>query len=327
MINTLAAESLFYSKDIYMSYSSLSKLLYSPVIFYAKYILKEGVDSNDPHLVNGKLLHCLLLEKENFENKFVVTPSKIPSKNALTVLNLIYSSAKNAFRENDPLESLNDIIISSLSLIGLHQSLTSDESRINKILTEENKNYYNYLQASSKKDIVSAEDYTRALEVVDLIKSNQKISSLLAINADFSQLESYSELNFECKLENYSFGLRGVIDNIQINHKEKVIYINDFKTTSKTLLEFPESIDYYKYWMQASIYIKLVQEKLKLDYKIKFHFIVIDKYNSTYAFEVSDKTLNEWSLKLKNVLDQAEYHISNRDFSLPYELAINDVIL
>ena len=64
----------FYKSDFYFSYSSINKLLYSPAAFYRHYILNQREDMVDAHLVAGKVLHCLLLEPEKFNDEFIVIP-------------------------------------------------------------------------------------------------------------------------------------------------------------------------------------------------------------------------------------------------------------
>jgi hypothetical protein len=126
----------------------------------------------------------------------------------------------------------------------------------------------------------------------------------------------------------YDFGLRGFVDNINIDHGAKVIYINDLKTSGKLLQDFPETIEYYKYWLQAAVYCKLVRANYSLsDYKIKFHFIVVDKLTQCYAFEVSTETLKSWMDKLDEIMKIADYHYTNRKFDLPYEYEVGGIIL
>ena len=64
MINKQKEEE-FYARDKFnFSYSSLNKLLFSPSLFYKDYILQDREIRTDKHLVEGKLIHCLLLEQE-----------------------------------------------------------------------------------------------------------------------------------------------------------------------------------------------------------------------------------------------------------------------
>ena len=75
MIRNKEKEDKFYAKkDFCFSYSSLNKLLFSPSLFYKEYILFDREVKTDKHLVEGKLVHCLLFEPENVEEKFSIVP-------------------------------------------------------------------------------------------------------------------------------------------------------------------------------------------------------------------------------------------------------------
>ena len=63
-------ENNFYSKKFKFSYSSLNKLLFSPSLFYRDYILEEREIKTDKHLIEGKLIHLLLLQPEEFDKEF-----------------------------------------------------------------------------------------------------------------------------------------------------------------------------------------------------------------------------------------------------------------
>ena len=82
--------------------------------------------------------------------------------------------------------------------------------------------------------------------------------------------------------------------------------------------------------MQAVIYTILVNKNSddKIEsYKINFNFVVIDNYNQIYVFEVSNETMSKWYIGFEDVIKQANYHFSKKDFSLPYEFALKNVIL
>ena len=63
-------EKEFYSKPFSFSYSSLNKLLWNPQAFYQTYVLGNREERTDAHLVNGKIIHALLLEESKFPNSF-----------------------------------------------------------------------------------------------------------------------------------------------------------------------------------------------------------------------------------------------------------------
>jgi hypothetical protein len=132
-------------------------------------------------------------------------------------------------------------------------------------------------------------------------------------------------------LPNFPFGLKGILDNVVVDADNKKIYINDLKTTGQALTDFKESVEFFHYWIQASVYVRLVLDFLK-DYidnswVVKFSFIVIDKQQQVYPFEVSKSTMLSWMEKTNDVLKQATYHYENKDYNLPYMFASGKVYL
>jgi len=161
---------------------------------------------------------------------------------------------------------------------------------------------------------------------------NPQICNLIGCNLnEFDNKEVFNEIPLECNINNKSFGLKGIIDNIVIDHDNKMIYINDIKTTSKDLKDFPESIEFYNYWMQAAIYSTIIAIKfinlIDGGYQMKFHFVVIDKAYQVYPFPVSDNTLNNWFNKLTDTLEKANWHYTNKNYELPYDFAMGKVVL
>jgi hypothetical protein len=134
-----------------------------------------------------------------------------------------------------------------------------------------------------------------------------------------------------CNIINKSFGLKGIVDNLVIDHDQKVLYINDVKTTSKDLKDFPETVEFYSYWMQAAIYSTMAvvkfQSLLSNGYELKFHFVVVDKNFQTYAFPVKNVTLEHWFERLSISLDKAEWHYTNKSYDLPYDFATKSITL
>jgi len=318
------AEENFYSKKFHFSYSGLNKLLFAPGAFYKHYILNQREDRMEQHMLEGKLLHSLLLEEDKFDEQYVLSPVKLPGDSAKKVLDKVFTKALIDGYLELSLEEVKTDILQVLQEINLHQSLKTDEQRIEKMMTEENKSYYDFLRTKGDKSVIDIDILTRAKENAAIVRQNDKIRELLGIGNPATS----NELKLEADCE-YQFGLRGIIDNLNIDHSNKVIYINDLKTSGKTLDDFPETIEYYKYWLQAAIYARLVRANypdLK-DYKIKFHFIVIDKLSQAYAFEVSTVTYNSWIDRLDEILKIADYHYSNRKFELPYKYEVSNVIL
>ncbi len=332
MIKDLDKEKVFLdacaSGTFQFSYSSLNRLIFSPQLFYKDYILKDREERTDKHLIQGKLIHLLLLQPEEFDNQFVLLPAKLPSESLRKVLKQIAANA--AHKE---LSKVSDqTILDSLKEIGLYQSLKDEAKRVAKVRTPECEDYYRFLSTTNK-DIIDVDTLEKCKESVELIKDNKPIMELLEDNTtdfEMDSIEIFNEAPLECNLDGYTFGLKGIVDRYVIDHDKKVITIIDIKTTGKTIVDFPETVEFYNYWLQAAIYMTLVAKNLDentQNYKINLNFIVIDKYNQVYNFPVRDTTMNAWGDGMSGILGMANYHIENNRFDLPYDFLTKSISL
>ena len=325
MVNTKldskGLEDKFYSQPFSFSYSGLSKLLYSPGLFYNHYILQEREERLDQHLIEGKVIHCMLLDNGSFNKQFIVSPSNLPSTNSKSVIDKLFYDKKVVEGE---LEEHDQLILEILRDINLHQSLKTDQQRLDKIITEDVKSYWGFLKQKGNKDLLDQETLDKCTKSVEILRNNKHVNELMGLTmSDFELQEIFNEQPIETELKNAPFGLKGIVDNIKIDYAAKTVYINDLKTSSKTLSEFKESIEYYNYNLQAAIYSVLVSYKfseiLNSSWKIQFSFVVIDKYQQVGIYEVSQDTLIRWDEKLSNTLEIARAHYVTRDYTKPAE--------
>jgi len=328
MNKDLQKEEEFYAKPFRFSYSSLNRLLFSPSLFYKDYILKDREIRTDKHLVEGKLVHCLVFEPENLNKKFNVVPGKAPSDSVRKVL-----KDMSLVTDAPTLQECDDfIILDSLKSLNLYQSLKADESRIAKIRTEDNEPYWKFL-SNSNVDVVNQDTLEDCTAKAEVIKSNDEVMSLFKneqTDFDLDPITTHAEKYLSSELEGYPFGIHGYIDYYTVDSESKTVTICDLKTSGKTIVDFRDSVDFYNYWLQAAIYSKLVYDFLGDDadeYTFIFNFIVIDKYNQVYVFGVSQETMAQWASGLSGTLKTADYHYKERNFSLPYDFLVNKIKL
>lgn len=333
----IAAEEEFYSKEFFYSYSSLSKLMWSPAAFYQTYVLGFREESTSPSLVNGKVIHALILSQSVFDEMFVISPSKIPSDKTKYVIDRVFAHHKELSANGDSRTELmdySDAILDVLVDINLHQSLKTDLQRVEKIISEDALSYWQFLKTKGKREIIDQDTFNYCQEAADAIKTNPKLSKLMGLEVtEFDNIDVYNEIELSKKLDKFQFGIKGILDNVVVDHDEKKIYINDLKTTSKDLKDFPDSVEYYSYWMQASIYLILIYfefEKFITNekYKVYFNFVVIDRNFMAYAFPVSQETQEKWFERFnQEVMIAAEYHYTNKKYELPYKFCTEQIIL
>lgn len=327
------SEKTFYDKKFYFSYSSLSKLLWNPVAFYHIYVLGLREEKITPSLLNGKVIHALLLSTDVFNDMFIISPDNLPTGNTKTVIDRIYNHSLELADSRTKLEDYENAIVDVLLDMNLHQSLKTDKQRIEKIITPQSINYWEFLKKKGNKELIDQSTYDYCNTAANQVKDDEKLVKLLGFNVtQFDNIEVYNEYEVKHDMTSFSFGLKGIIDNLVINHDEKVIYINDIKTSSKDLINFTESIEYYSYWMQAAIYTIICYLKYSnlivvKNYSVKFHFIVIDQNFLTYAFPVSNTTIEKWIDQVTEKLKIAEYHYNNKKYELPYLFCTGKMIL
>lgn len=314
-------EKQFYQKDFSFSYSSLNKLLFSPSLFYKDYILNEREVRTDKHLIEGKLLHCLLFEPENLQNKFKIIPDKTPSDSVVKVLKSLYNKVGDADLLNP---GISNEVLNVLQEQNLYQSIKDDSKRLEKIQNSNNLAYWEFMQ-NPNVDVVDLDTVAKSKERVEILLNNKEIKELLShkpTDFELDPIQVFVEKALITKLKDKKFGLKGIVDFFMIDDDKQEVTICDLKTTSKSISDFKETVEYYNYWLQASIYSKLVydnvSDKVK-DYTFTFKFAVIDTYDQTYLFEVSKESLNQWASALENIIEIADYHYTNNDYSLPYE--------
>jgi len=328
-------EDKFFSTPFLLSYSGINKLLYSPDAFYRHYILNQREDTQTDGMIEGSLLHCLLLTPERFDDEYIMASTKMPSDSQKKLIYNVFELYKMDMEEDTEtartkLGDYDTDILSYLSEINLYQSLKTDEGRLKKILTEDNNDYWSYLKEAEGKTIISVDTYDFIKEAVEKVKSNPQVMEIMGFFADsMNGISKINEVVLVQIKEELPFNLRGIIDNLVFDPSKKEIRINDLKRSQKSISTIAETIEFYKYWIQAAMYHNMVIDNYGLlpeykDWKIVYRFIIVDTYGQTGIVKISDETMAKWKLELNNVIQEAKFHFDKKDFSLPYNFLINE---
>jgi len=328
-------EDMFYAKQFAFSYSSLSKLLSSPMLFYKHYILKDEDDIETQSMIEGSLIHCLLLTPDQFEHDFIMARSTLPSENVQDVIARVFEQHMDELTDESILVKRTSLdmyekeILDILAEMNLFQKM-SEPVRLGKIINENGIDFFNFMREAAGKTIIDAATYSKCCDTVEIIKKHP-VAKLMGVNAENLD-DVFDETILETDLEGMPFSLKGKLDNFVIDHSTSTVYVNDLKTT-RSLIEFPDTVEKYGYWLQAAIYMRLARRAVPAisrkarDYKYVFNFVVVDKYNQIYAFEVSEDTMTNWEIDLQEKLHEAKYHYESRDYTLPYKFVKSKVML
>lgn len=328
LVERLKLEDEFFAQGFLMSYSGLNRLLFSPGAFYQHYVLRQREDSTDKAMAEGKLIHCMLLNPEKFDDEFVILPNSFPSENPKRVMERLHAHLAEAYPQIKDtketmlpyLDNMQNAMLDILKDENLHQTLKTDQQRLDRMLSEKNMEYLDFLFKKNNRTVVDRDMVTFAERVRETFTNNSTMRDLMGMNnLEWMSVHNETEL---VMFSDYEFGIRGIIDNLVVDHKEKVIRVNDLKKTSKPLSQFPETLEYYKYWLQAAIY-KMIVDNVKMttygvDYPVEFRFLVVDPYMQIAPFRVSEKSMKEYMTMTTDALDMADRHFRNKDFTLPY---------
>ena len=320
-------ESRFYSEKFNFSYSSISKLMFSPTLFYRIYILKDRTEKTQKNLVEGKVIHALLLEPDSFTRDYIVSPTSLPTGKVKDLIDTVYYKNESA---DMTLEECEYDVLSSMISMNYYQALKKDEDRLKKVITAETRSYWQFLKEKGTKTLIDEETYVYCQEAVQVLNDTPGIRELLGTDGR-TDVDVYNELRMEVDLPGKVYGLQGILDNLVIDHKEKTITINDFKTSGKGLKDFKDTIEHFDYWMQCVIYLYMVENNYKEliaeGYDLKFNFIVIDKYHNVYPFAVTRDTLMKWFGRFRDTLGIVSYHYDGNRYKLPHAFDTGAILL
>jgi len=327
-------EDEFYAKAFAFSYSGLNKLLHSPRLFYRHYVLGERDEQLEANMIEGRVIHTLLLDQDAFDEQFVMAQTKLPSDNVRDVVERIHTLKLTEGEQRTKLDEFTKEILDVLKEKNFYQSIKKDEDRLAKIITDDSVEYFKFMDDSKGKTVIDYQTYEKCVGIVDILK-NHDCMSIMGMKDNDNLDHVYNELTIEVdsQFAEFPFGLKGTIDNLFIDVENKKIRVNDLKTTSRTVTDFPETVQFYNYWLQAAMYMRLTRSlvhNLKDEYKeyeMVFSFIVIDRYNQVYVFEVSEETMTNWEIDLQEKLKEAKYHYEKRDYTLPYRFITSHVKL
>lgn len=284
--------------------------------------LQEKKDNQSIALHKGSLVNDLLFKNVNFEDKYSMKLYERPTATLLKLSNIIIENFIK-IPTKDEIETLirnNDF-----------WSKVKDE---NLYKNYDKPVFWEYLDQQMNhtgKIPITPSMKIEADEIVYLLR-NHEHSKHLFHNPD---IVIHSEISFEVPYRKVI--LRGFVDMVEVNHKDKTIRIIDLKTGGDDALSFESSFVKWRYYLQEAVYmiaIDYMKELLNVkDYKtLPFQFLYIGlKEKLPVIFDVTDKwhesalygfeTKSGYQYKgLEELLDEIEYHWYNKVFDVPYSI-------
>ncbi len=270
--------------------------------YYKKYYLREKVEEKENLATNmGKLVETLLLEQEEFDNRFYMSSCvSAPTGLMLEFVEALYKitdAAADGFGVvARPMEELVDEAYKASGF------KIAKEAVLNKFLGSSAEIYYREIREVRRKNltVITSQDVTNAEKIVEELQTNEFTSDIINKVSD----DRFTVLN-QFKIESYfvdGHEFKSMLDKVIVDHQEKKIYIYDLKCVwsvenfyNDYYLYRRAYIQGYLYW-RAMCYTTLQEDYPWYSYVVEMpQFIVCDSINyySPLIFKMSTTDLSE----------------------------------
>lgn len=266
-----------YRQDPALSYSTLAK--YEREGFGHLDTLFDQVSS--PSLVFGSCVDTLLTDGEKaFNDLFMVSDIPTMKPSVEPVVKKVYELFHNSYT------NINDILDSDLMPIIAefkYQPNWKNETRC-KSIRQEGQQYYQTMFMAGGKTIVPQETYNKVFACVRALKDSPQTINYFREDNPFDDVERCYQLKFKGNLNGVDY--RCMADLIVVDHKNKVVYPCDLKTSAHREYDFPESFLQWRYDIQARLYWRLIRQTMDNDEYFKnfklleYRFIVVNNIDN-----------------------------------------------
>lgn len=237
-ISWLVTEETYRADNAY-SYSTLAK--FDREGFEKLDTLFDKVDS--PSLLFGSIVDTLLTDGyEAFEKLFFVAEFPEVTDKVKIIVDALFGEYKNTYSTLNQIP--NDIIIAYTESFEYQKNWKPDTRA--KVIKEQGNEYYSLLYLAGDKRVIGTALYQDAMACVDKLKSSEATKWYFM---DDSPFDDTTERLYQLKFKGGYNGinLRIMADLIVVDHKHKIIYPCDLKTSYKTEWNFYKSFYEWRY--------------------------------------------------------------------------------
>lgn len=257
-----------------ISQSKLKTLLLSPQMF-KKEVKNDLYFEEKEHFIIGSAVDFLFTfngDMDFFNEYYYV--SQIENKPTDVVKSIIHSvfdkAVEIANKTNELHNDINEyreLILEVCKEHGYYNNL-KDDTRIDKICTDVNSEYFWDLATSVGRTVLSKEDMKTIIGVYKSITENEYTKKYF----DAEKYEILNQVPIYFDIDGTK--CKALLDRVCINHTDKTIQIIDFKTIGDYTTNFHRQFKKFRYDCQAAWYSTAIENYIS-DYTIlPFIFIV-----------------------------------------------------
>lgn len=270
-------------EDTYRADTALS---YSTIARFAR----EGFNKLDsifdrvetPSLTFGSAVDAIITGgQEEFDKNFMVADFPPISNSVLEMVKALFSRYNKEYRT---IKEIPDSEIIALSEELSYQLNWKPETRA-KVVKEQGEDYYSLLYAAGDRKILDTNTNEQVNLAVQALKNSDATKFYFNDNQFTPEIQREYQLKFKATFNGVDY--RCMADLLVVNHKEKIVYPVDLKTSSHTEWDFFESFVQWRYDIQARLYWRIIRANMDKDpvfkdYKLEdYRFIVVNKKTLT----------------------------------------------
>jgi hypothetical protein len=207
------------------------------------------------------------------------------------------------------------------------------------------KQYYQFLVDSKDKAVLTADQASRAQQIVSELKDSKYTRGPVNAQAHPGVLDVYNQLELvsTIRIGGQTLALKGALDRVIVDHLEKKIIPFDFKSSFNSD-NFEYSYVKYRYYRQGSYYSYLLQKWAEEqgigDYKMmKFTFIVCSTNRGRhYMYQMTEADLQaareggmiQYGYKIKGwrqILEEIAWLQERNNWEYAYEAQLHNGVI
>lgn len=296
-----------------ISNSDLGLLNYSPRRFKAHKDGEKGGISG-PSLELGSLIHCLVLEPLEYNDRYIVVDMDPPTDLMDCFL------TKYITEERDSVELYKEC----------YKTGALKEDTIKKRVEEALTAYTSYITAKKdfpEKIVITPSTLHKANNCIMELYKNPRAFSLLCLDIPGQVSMEEQEIYWEMTIEEVVISCKAKIDKMIIDSDKETIYLVDLKTTAENVYGqitslssdpyknlytgYLKSFFKYDYLRQLAFYSMAIRNKYP-DYNIVvYNPVVSTVYPQATVYEISEHWLEHGQIKVMDSLYRYAYHKKN----------------
>ena len=299
-----------------ISNSALSTFSYDPSYYHKVYVTKELQDKKESDaLTFGSLVHCLILEPQEVQNRYVIStlkPEEIP-----TSMMLDYFTALLKQEIHDDLAKLTAYQASGYKL------------SIDKVLENAKKydKYYQEKLACKDKTVITQAVYDTARAAADVAMDNPQWQAILGKGKKWTEYKEL-EITWTEEVNGMELDFKAKLDHLFITQEEDTIIAKyfDYKTDSKNAVhKYIDTFLFWKSYRQMAFYQKAIIAFVTKEFpnaelitRPAMHLVPIDAARmKSLIYHVDKSYLEKGHLEINKDLNDLVWHMKKDKWEYP----------